>query len=70
MKCAICGYNDIGGLQIDHINNDGSIIRKRLKQNKISFTGNSYYRWLIKNNFPSGHQVLCANCNWLKRTEV
>jgi ribosomal protein L40E len=24
------------------------------------------YRWLVKNGFPAGFQVLCRNCNWGK----
>lgn len=28
--------------------------------------GVRYYSWVINNNFPSGHQVLCHNCNLAK----
>lgn len=52
--------NDINCLQIDHVNGGGSNDRKiRI--------GSNFYRWLIKHNFPEGFQVLCANCNWIKR---
>ena len=25
--------------------------------------GTKFYRWLKRNNFPEGFQVLCFNCN-------
>jgi hypothetical protein len=60
MKCNHCGYDNVDALTIDHIKNNGSIHRKRLG-------GSAYfYLWLLKNNFPSGYQILCHNCQWLK----
>jgi len=61
--CAFCGESDIIVLQIDHINGGGTRHRKEIHE----ATGNSFYYWLIKNNYPSGYQVLCANCNTRKR---
>jgi hypothetical protein len=58
-KCACCGEENILFLTIDHINNNGSFHRKIVKK-KAGFT---FYRWLIKNGFPEGYQVLCWNCN-------
>lgn len=57
--CVCCGENTIQFLSIDHINNDGALHRKTLK----SKGGNSFYKWLKKNNFPDGFQTLCHNCN-------
>ena len=51
--------NDIRALSIDHINSDGASHRKEV--------GNGMYRWLLKNNFPEGFQVLCMNCQFIKR---
>ena len=52
-------YTNILALTLDHINGDGS---------KRKGYGNSYYRWLKKNGFPDeGLQVLCMNCQWIKR---
>ena len=56
-QCKKCGCNVYELLQIDHINNDGAEHRKKVK---------NIYKWLIKNEYPNGFQVLCANCNWLK----
>ncbi|KKN98879.1 hypothetical protein LCGC14_0141200 [marine sediment metagenome] len=57
-KCQVCKEIDMDVLAIDHINNDGAEHRKQLK-----LQGTTIYRWLAKNNFPSGFQVLCYNCN-------
>ena len=61
MICACCGEDTIGCLTLDHVNNDGADHRK-----KIGDFGNSVNRWIIKNNFPEGFQVLCYNCNCSK----
>lgn len=64
VKCAFCGFSDIRALTIDHINNDGGILRKALYK-----SGHATYQYLIMNNFPEGYQVLCRNCNWIKEFE-
>jgi len=56
-KCACCGESILEFLTIDHINNDGAKHRKKIGGS------HSIYRWLVKNNFPEGFQVLCLNCN-------
>jgi len=61
-KCVICGVDDIDCLTIDHINDDGHWHRK----NVIKPSGNVFYKWLAKNDFPTGYQTLCANCNLKK----
>jgi hypothetical protein len=60
-KCICCGENDLFALTIDHINNDGNKHRKTMP------AGYNFYRWLINHNFPKGLQVLCWNCNEIKR---
>lgn len=58
--CACCGENDLRFLTIDHINNDGAIIRKRFGNR----CGGTYtYELLRRLNWPDGIQVLCWNCN-------
>jgi len=59
-KCVNCGCSIFDCLDIDHIYNNGS------KERKKQGTGTSFVKWLISNNFPSGYQILCRNCNWLK----
>ena len=60
-SCACCGITDIYFLQIDHINGGGAKHREELGEG-----GDRLVRWLKKNNYPTGFQVLCANCNWSK----
>lgn len=61
-SCSKCPETDPAFLTIDHINNDGC------KQRKVNnhHRGFSFYRWIIKNNFPPDLQTLCMNCNWGK----
>lgn len=59
-RCAICGFADSRALSLDHINGDGAEHRRTLK-------GVNLYRWVVRNNFPSNFQVLCMNCQWIKR---
>jgi hypothetical protein len=55
-KCVCCGEHRFKFLTTDHINGGGTKQRRELK-NK------DYNLWLIKHNFPEGHQILCYNCN-------
>lgn len=60
-QCRRCGFADFRALQFDHINGGGT--KERREQINV---------WQvlshIKNNL-SEFQVLCANCNWIKRIE-
>lgn len=60
-KCCKCGYYDHRALQIDHINGGGS---KELK----SMSRSTYLNKIIKGE-TKAYQLLCANCNWIKRYE-
>ena len=60
-KCACCGEDNYKFLAIDHINGGG---RKHRKE--IGVGGYVLVRWLEKNNYPEGFQVLCHNCNAAK----
>jgi hypothetical protein len=64
-QCACCGESISTFLAIDHIDGNGNTHRKSLATPR-GFNI-SMYRWLIKNNFPEGFQVLCYNCNLGKR---
>ena len=68
MCCRMCGFDDVRALTIDHIDNNGADERRRLFGDRLS-AGTTFYRWLRKNNFPTGYQVLCMNCNWIKKVE-
>lgn len=59
-KCVCCGEKETMFLSIDHINNDGKEDRRK------HGSGNTFYYWLRKNNYPKGYQVLCHNCNLAK----
>lgn len=63
MRCVRCGFSDLRALQVDHINGGGQRQRMAFK-NKDSF-----FISLKRLGFPEGYQVLCANCNWIKRAE-
>jgi hypothetical protein len=60
-KCA-CPYCKDGDLldflTIDHIDNGGAAHRRAIGKG-----GAPTYRWLVRQGFPLGYQVLCWNCN-------
>ena len=64
--CKWCGEMDIGILTIDHIDGNGGNHRREIFNNKRK-AGSTMYRWLKKNNYPDGFQVLCCNCQFRKR---
>jgi hypothetical protein len=66
MCCAKCGYSDIRALALDHINNNGADERRRLFGRRY-YAGTTFYRWLRQHDYPEGYQVLCCNCNWIKK---
>jgi hypothetical protein len=63
LSCSKCGFSDIRALSIDHINGGGLKHRREIGLNG----GSGFYSWLIKNNFPEGFQVLCMNCQYIKK---
>jgi uncharacterized protein with PIN domain len=64
LKCACpgCGERTIEFLCIDHIDGGGHLHRL-----EIGLGSETLYKWLKRNNFPPGFQVLCANCNGAKQ---
>ena len=62
-KCVCCGETTNEFLAIDHIENNGSKHRKEVTGGN---SGNRFYGWIIRNNFPEGLQILCHNCNMAK----
>jgi hypothetical protein len=57
--CLGCGFTDRRALQIDHIDGGGAADRKSFK------SATDYYRYIA--DTKTGYQVLCANCNTIKR---
>jgi hypothetical protein len=60
--CNCCGESTYEFLSIDHINGGGYKHRKEIG----NYFGRNFYKWLVKNEFPEGFQVLCHNCNLAK----
>lgn len=62
-RCARCGYEDIRALQIDHIGGGGT--RERIAKNQRGMYVKMYVE--VSQGRTGEYQVLCANCNWIKR---
>ena len=62
-KCIKCGFDDPRALQIDHIHGNGAKDRKSIT--KVYW--NAVIESVIKEE--DKYQLLCANCNWIKRYE-
>ena len=63
--CCRCGFADRRALQIDHINGDGAEQRR-----KKCAQGSSRLNQLLQDpQLKENYQLLCANCNWIKRVE-
>ena len=65
-ECIKCGFKDSRALQIDHINGGGYTERKQYNKSP-----SKYYKNILKSiiNKENKYQLLCANCNWIKRYE-
>lgn len=65
-KCARCGFNDPRALQIDHIHGGGS---KELRGKGGG--GTTYLKRVLGSleRHEKKYQILCSNCNWIKRSE-
>jgi hypothetical protein len=64
-SCIKCGFSDPRALQIDHINGGGT---DELKQFGCCW---SMYKFYVYNpdKIINHLQLLCANCNWIKKHE-
>jgi len=65
-KCIRCGFSDSRALQFDHINDDGYLDRKLLKNAQ----GILLYYYKHQEEAKNKLQIMCANCNWIKRFEI
>lgn len=64
--CKNCKFNDYRALQIDHVKGGGNKQRKALNSTHLSIR-------IIEKDIEKGlgqnYQILCANCNWIKRSQ-
>jgi len=58
--CVSCGFTDVRALQLDHKFGGGCQERKRHSLKTM-------YKMALAT--PDRYQILCANCNWIKRAE-
>lgn len=72
--CQCCGETEPDFLCIDHVNNDGYLYRKSVKNPETGkfykvgpHTGIGLLKWLRDHDYPDGFQVLCHNCNHSKK---
>ena len=61
-QCVECGISDFRVLQIDHVNGGGNRERRALYSSLL------YLKNVEKDN-GAVYQLLCANCNWIKKYE-
>lgn len=64
--CCRCGFSDMRALQIDHIHGDG---RLELELGGRMLWLNRVWVRTHSEELQKRYQVLCANCNWIKRDE-
>ena len=60
--CAICGFHDMRALSLDHKKNNGNEERGRLGARGV-------YRRAKSEYMPDEYQILCMNCQFIKRAE-
>ena len=63
--CARCGFSDIAALSLDHISGNGAEHRRTVSKTG----GTQFYSWVKRNGYPENFQVLCMNCQYIKREE-
>lgn len=59
------GAKNFASLTIDHIHGGG---KKQLRLLGLP-GGYRFYLWLRKHHYPKGYQVLCMNCQFIKRQQ-
>ena len=59
--CALCGFDDIRALTLDHRKNNGNQERRELGMRGV-------YRRALK-NIPDEYRTLCMNCQFIERVK-
>jgi hypothetical protein len=63
-QCSRCTFTDPRALQVDHVN------RAQVPRTSPYRAGHKLYAAIVAGRVPrSDVQLLCANCNWIKRFE-
>jgi hypothetical protein len=63
-RCAECGFDNAKALQIDHLAGGGTEHSRNVAK------GTLYYKSILNDpEVLTKFQVLCANCNWIKRVD-
>lgn len=62
LTCARCGFYDRRALTLDHVLNNGAEERKAIGERGV-------YRRSLLDEFTDEYQVLCMNCQFIKRVE-
>ena len=65
-KCTHCDFDNKLALQIDHIHNNGIKERNEMPHHASI----KFYRYLDRlplDELRANYQLLCCNCNWIKR---
>ena len=66
-RCAQCGYDaDYRALQIDHVRSNGAQERAEFTTKASSLR---YYENILERIDTGDYQILCANCNIIKKYE-
>lgn len=71
-KCVRCGFSDPRALQIDHVNGGGIGERRKFFNSSGRLVYYQYLQYILE-KIKAGskdYQLLCANCNWIKRAEM
>ena len=61
-SCVRCNFTDKRALTLDHINNDGNVERAELGERGVYKKAKALHQ-------PERYQILCMNCQFIKRTE-
>jgi hypothetical protein len=61
--CINCGFDDKRALTLDHVLNNGAEERKAIGERGV-------YRRALESKYRNEYQVLCMNCQFIKRVEA
>ena len=61
--CAICGFDDVRALTLDHIHGDGNEERRKVGEKGV-------YRLALQDHAPDLYRILCMNCQFIEYKEM